>query len=81
LILFTFTVTVTILLILEKKKDHAKLKKLYAKISGLINRNAWDGAWYVRAFDNYGKVIGSKKCREGKIYLNSQSWAILSGVH
>ena len=45
-----------------------------------VNRHFWDGDWYVRATKDNGKVIGSKRCRDGRIFLNAQTWAILSGV-
>ena len=45
-----------------------------------INNICWDGDWYVRGFTDGGSVYGSKTNKEGKIYINSQSWAILSDV-
>ncbi|NQT00368.1 MAG: glycosyl transferase, partial [Candidatus Omnitrophica bacterium] len=41
---------------------------------------AWDGNWYIRAFDTNGKPVGSSRCKEGKIYLNTQSWAVLADI-
>ncbi|HTY45742.1 MAG TPA: glycosyl transferase [Patescibacteria group bacterium] len=64
-----------------KKKDAVKLQRLYKKMADTINARAWDGAWYVRVFDYKGRPVGSKKCKEGgKIHLNSQTWAVLSGI-
>ena len=57
-----------------------KMRKRYEKLRKIINQTAWDGDWYVRLFTDSGKTVGSKSCKEGKIYLNTQSWAILSGV-
>jgi len=45
-----------------------------------INRHAWDGEWYFRATCDDGSVIGSASCAEGKIFLNAQTWAVISGV-
>jgi len=45
-----------------------------------INEVAWDGAWYVRGYTDDGTVYGSKVNPEGKIYINPQAWALLSGV-
>ena len=45
-----------------------------------INKFGWDGDWYTRGITDAGVVYGSKRNLEGKIYLNSQSWAILAGV-
>ncbi len=43
-----------------------------------LNEVAWDGEWYVRTICGDGYRIGSKENKEGKIFLNPQSWAILS---
>ncbi len=45
-----------------------------------INSSAWDGDWYVRYFEEDGTPLGSARNEHGKIYVNSQSWAVLSGV-
>jgi len=45
-----------------------------------INRHFWDGDWYARATKDSGEPIGSRRNREGRIYLNAQTWAILSDV-
>ena len=61
----------------------AKWEKNYEFMKGAINETSWDGEWYKRAFsDRDGKriPIGTNQNREGKIYLNAQSWAVLSGV-
>ncbi len=45
-----------------------------------INDITWYCAWYARGFTDDGTVYGAKKIIKGKIYINSQSWSILSGV-
>ena len=45
-----------------------------------VNQCAWDGEWYLRGFTDDGTPYGSAKDREGKIFINTQSWAILGGV-
>lgn len=50
---------------------HAHFKKL-------LNDVAWDGQWYVRTLCSGGYTMGSNANAEGKIFLNTQSWAILS---
>ncbi len=55
-------------------------EKLYQIIKSAANKYLWDGEWYIRAINDLGEPVGSKSCREGKIYLNAQSWAVISGV-
>jgi cellobiose phosphorylase len=45
-----------------------------------INEHAWDGEWYWRATLDDGSKIGSRENRVGRIYLNAQTWAVLSEV-
>ncbi len=45
-----------------------------------IQKHAWDGKWFRRGFKADGTVFGSEKNKEGKIYLNPQSWAVISGA-
>jgi len=52
----------------------------YREMKNITNRNCWDGKWYLAAYSDEGRPIGSTKCREGKLPLNSQTWAILSGI-
>lgn len=46
----------------------------------VIDETAWDGEWYVRAFDDDGQPWGSKSCDECRIDSIAQSWAVLSGA-
>ena len=41
--------------------------------------SAWDGEWFIRYFDADGKPLGSHENTYGQIYLNGQSWAVISG--
>jgi cellobiose phosphorylase len=50
-----------------------------ASIDAKIQEHAWDGAWFVRAFRENGSIIGTKADPEGSIFLNAQSWAVISG--
>jgi cellobiose phosphorylase len=58
----------------------AKYRREAGKMRAAVNRHFWDGDWYVRATKDSGEAIGSKRCREGRIYLNAQTWAILNRV-
>ena len=50
------------------------------KIKKAINENGWDGEWYLAAINDEGRKVGSHVEKEGRIYLNSQTWAVMSGV-
>ncbi|MBC7693133.1 MAG: glycosyl transferase [Methylotenera sp.] len=45
-----------------------------------VEKNAWDGDWYLRAYFDDGSAMGSSKSEECKIDSIAQSWAVLSGA-
>jgi len=45
-----------------------------------IEQNAWDGAWYRRAYFDDGSALGSLTNTECQIDSISQSWSVLSGA-
>jgi cellobiose phosphorylase len=60
--------------------ETAGFAQLGAEMSGRVNESSWDGQWYVRAFDDSGAAVGTSTSTEGRIWLESQVWAVLSGV-
>ena len=44
-----------------------------------IEKHTWDGEWYLRAYRADGLKYGKKGDEEGSLWLNPQSWAIISG--
>ncbi|WP_306540718.1 GH36-type glycosyl hydrolase domain-containing protein [Dysgonomonas sp.] len=45
-----------------------------------VKMHGWDGDWYLRAYDYYGKKIGSNENKEGKIFIESQGWCAMAKV-
>jgi cyclic beta-1,2-glucan synthetase len=45
-----------------------------------VERHAWDGEWYRRAFFDDGSPLGSAQAPEARIDSIAQSWAVISGV-
>jgi len=54
--------------------------KKYNEVKTAINTHCWDGNWYIRGTNDQGEIVGSDQNDEGKIFLNTQSWAVISGV-
>jgi N,N'-diacetylchitobiose phosphorylase len=63
-----------------RSDDAAWASKAKADMVETINRHAWDGRWYLRAILEDGTKVGSAQNREGAIFLNTQSWAVISGI-
>ncbi len=66
----------------EVGKDnlHKKYSKKANDLKKAFDKYAWDGEWFYRATKDDGKKVGSKTSPEGKIYLNAQTWSVISGI-
>jgi cellobiose phosphorylase len=60
--------------------DAEEFRRLADEMTGLINQHAWDGQWYLYAIDDAGEPIGSSAKAEGRIHLNVNTWALMTGV-
>ena len=58
----------------------AYLQAESAKLLAVLNSLCFEGDRYVRGFTEDGAVIGSKAHREASMWLNPQSWAVISGA-
>ena len=63
-----------------KGEDGSKYLEIYKRQKKLINDIAWDGEWYRRCITDEGTFIGSEKEPQAKIWLNTQSWSVISGM-
>jgi len=58
-----------------------KYERQYSSMYDAINEHGWDGNWYLQGYTDDGEPIGSCRCNNGgKIFLNPQSWAVISGT-
>ncbi len=69
--------------IAEQKQDHPTLAKLLSGaeiIKAAFNEHAWDGEYYFRGTKDTGEKFGSAENSQGKIFLNPQTWAVMSDI-
>ncbi|MFP3854123.1 MAG: GH36-type glycosyl hydrolase domain-containing protein, partial [Anaerolineales bacterium] len=68
---------------LAKTRGEAELADEYLakaeELSARVERYGWDGAWYLRAFFDDGKPLGSSRSAEAWIDSLPQSWGVISG--
>jgi len=64
----------------EDKNRVNTFKSVQIQTFDVLNSVAWNGKWYARGFNDDGVAIGVQGEKEGEIFLNSQSFAILSGA-
>ena len=67
-------------MIIGERRKAKKYRRKARELKRKFNELCWDGGWFIRGFDDEGEAIGSSACREGKIFLNAQSWAVISKI-
>ena len=45
-----------------------------------LNEVAWDGAYYIAGFDDDGNPYGTHTEKEGRVFLNTQTWAFIADI-
>ena len=68
---------------LVQQRDRARAERWRAHretLRAAIEREAWDGDWYRRAWFDDGTPLGSRDSEECQIDSIAQSWAVLSGA-
>jgi len=69
---------------LYKTLGNAEMEKYVSdwvdKMSATIEEEAYDGEWFMRAYDAFGNKIGSAECEEGKIFIESNGFCVMAGV-
>ena len=56
------------------------VKEVVAAMEEAVKKYGWDGEWFLRAYDYYGRKIGSKECEEGKVFIESQGWCTMARI-
>ena len=65
---------------LGKSQEAAWARGEQAKLDARIQAAGWDGDWFIWAIGEDGTIYGTRKAKEGQIYLNTQLWAVISGA-
>ena len=50
------------------------------KMRATILEHGYDGEWFLRAYDAFGQKVGSKECKEGQIFIESQGYCVMAGI-
>ncbi len=58
----------------------AEMNERAARIAAAIQEHGWDGEWYLAGWSDSGNPVGSSRNSEGRVFLNSQTWAVLTGL-
>lgn len=65
---------------LGRTEDVEKYQVMRERVGNVCNRELWDKEWFIRGITKNGKKIGTSEDAEGKVHLESNAWAVLSGA-
>ena len=60
--------------------DVAALRAARTAMQAAVREHGWDGAWFLRAYDYSGAVIGSATNDEGQIFIEPQGMCVMGGI-
>ncbi len=63
-----------------KNDEAAEAQKHVDAMVETIKTQGWDGEWYLRAYDYFGRKIGTNEAEESKIFIESQGWCTMAGI-
>ena len=61
-------------------QDSAPVQQAVRDMERAIREHGWDGDWFLRAYDYYGRKVGSHENAEGQIFIESQGWCTMARV-
>lgn len=66
--------------IMGDEAEAKRAEELAAKMEEAICTVGWDGEWYLRAYDDAGRKIGSNECENGKIFIETQGFGTMAKI-
>lgn len=65
---------------LGRTEDAVHYEAMAKSVKDVCQNVLWDGKWYIRGITADNRKIGTQKDTEGKVHMESNTWAVLSGV-
>ena len=76
---YALKVYVEISELLGRPKEKQWALEHLSRLDDNLEKHAWDGEWFLRAYRADGLKFGSKENEEASIFLEPQPWAVISG--
>ncbi|WP_028045621.1 GH36-type glycosyl hydrolase domain-containing protein [Cellulomonas sp. URHE0023] len=58
----------------------SQARKVVDEVRQATLDHAWDGDWFLRAYDYYGNPVGTAADTEGRIWIEPQGFAVMAGI-
>ena len=65
---------------LGRRDDAEYYETMAAAVKKISRQELWDGQWFIRGITAKGRKIGTQADTEGRVHMESNTWAVLSGV-
>lgn len=65
---------------LGRDGDVRTYRAMAEQVKAVCDEQLWDGKWFIRGITKNGKRIGTSEDKEGRVHLESNAWAVLSGA-
>lgn len=65
---------------LGRNGDAEDYEAMAAAVKKISRQELWDGQWFIRGITAKGRKIGTQADTEGRVHMESNTWAVLSGV-
>lgn len=65
---------------LGRQDDAAYYETMAAAVKRISRQELWDGQWFIRGITAKGRKIGTQTDTEGRVHMESNTWAVLSSV-
>jgi cellobiose phosphorylase len=65
---------------LGKTGEAEKVLTEVGKMKSAVEKYGWDGEWFLRAYDFFGRKVGSCENEEGKIFIESNGFCTMAGI-
>ena len=63
-----------------KQEDADRFTRSSGEMEKAVWSAGWDGSWFKRAYDDFGKPVGSQACEEGQIFIEPQGMCVMAGM-
>jgi cellobiose phosphorylase len=80
LYVLSLTEMAAIMVYLGKTELASQYLQAAGEMEACVLGTGWDGEWFRRAYDSNGDLVGSKECREGRIFIEPQGLCVMAGI-
>ncbi len=60
--------------------EAADVRASVDRVREAVLEHGWDGEWFRRAYDAFGRPVGSSLNEEGKIFIEPQGFCVMAGI-